>query len=220
MMTMLVAGHETTAIILAWFWYVLSQNPTVEQKMISEIDDVLQGRVPTMADLPALSYTLMVLQETMRIYPPVGVTARQTVTEDEIAGYKIPARSVVTVCAYTTHRHPGFWQDPDCFDPGRFTPEKSRSRHRHAYFPFLSGRHLCIGQSFAITESQLIVAMLAQRLSIRPIPGQSIKPLLGVTLRMQDGMMVTAGKRTRWSGMFYLPSCTRIALRGGRCSHE
>ena len=172
-----------------------SDNPASEQKVVSEIDNVLQGRIPTIEDLPSLSYTQNVLLESMRLYPPVSVTARQTIKEDEISGYKIPAKSLVTISAYTTHRHPDFWEDPDAFDPDRFTPENSKGRHRHAYFPFLSGRHICIGQSCAIMEGQLIAALIMQRFVIRRVPGQSITPLLEITLRMDEGMMVTAEKR-------------------------
>ena len=193
--TFLGAGHETTAVTLAWVWYLLSKHPEVERKLHAEISEVLEGRIPTVADIPQLSYTRMVIQETMRLYPPAWAMSRGIVNDDEIGGYKIQAGSLMALSPYITHRHTDFWDNPEGFDPERFTPEQIAERPRYAYFPFGGGPRQCIGNEFALMEAQLIVAMVAQKYRLHLVPGQRIEPDPIFTLRPSDGVQVTLHAR-------------------------
>ena len=197
--TMLFAGHETTAIAMSWTLHLLGKHPDVMQRVVSEIDRELKGEMPSYQDLPRLSELKQVFEESMRLYPPVWVLTRQAKEEDEIDGYRIPAKALIIVSPYTTHRHPDFWNEPTRFDPERFSDEQSAGRHRTAYIPFLSGRHQCLGKPFALMEGQLILAMLLQRYSIAPMAGFFVTPDPGATLRQKNGMMVTATKRDVYS---------------------
>ncbi|MCC7009706.1 MAG: cytochrome P450 [Acidobacteria bacterium] len=192
-LTMLIAGHETTAVALAWLWWVLTRHPDVERQVIVELDERLGARTPTAADMPALDYTRGVIQEVLRLYPPVTFTMRQAVSPQQIAGVPIPRGGLVLLCAWTTHRHAAFWPDPDRFDPERFV--RAASRHHYAYFPFGGGRHLCIGQSFALLEAQLILAIVLQRVRIRPAGAVEPEPDPAITLRQKHGFLVTAVAR-------------------------
>lgn len=193
--TMLFAGHETTAIAISWTLHLLGKHPDAMQRVVAEIDHELKGEIPSYQDLPRLSELKKVFEESMRLYPPVWVLTRQAKEEDEIAGYRIPAKALVMVSPYTTQRHPDFWNEPTRFDPERFSDEQSAGRHRTAYIPFLSGRHQCLGKPFALMEGQLMLAMLLQRYSIAPVAGFSVTPDPCATLRLKNGMMVTATKR-------------------------
>jgi cytochrome P450 len=193
--TMLFAGSETTALMLSWTWYLLSQHPEVERQLHTELDEVLAGRLPTIDDLSALKYTRMVLQETMRLYPPVWFLFRQSLKEDEINGYHVAANAKVVVSPYSTHRHPDFWENPEQFDPLRFTPENSQGRPRYAYLPFGAGRHLCLGNNLAMMEGQLILATVAQRLRLIPMPGHPVQTEPLITMRMRHGLLATASTR-------------------------
>ncbi len=190
-MTLLLAGHETTANALTWTWYLLSKHPDAAQKLRAELDLVLRGRTPTMDDLPNLNYTRMVIEETLRLYPPAWGVTRMAINDDEIGGYRLPARSVVGFSMYSMHRHPDYWENPEQFDPERFTPERSANRPRYAYFPFGGGPRQCIGNSFAMTEAQLILATVAQRFRLELVPGFRVEPQALVTLRPRYGMTMT-----------------------------
>jgi cytochrome P450 len=190
-----VAGSETTGLMLSWTWYLLSQHPDALRRLHAELDEVLGGRLPTVDDLADLKYTRMVLQETMRLYPPVWFLFRQSLQEDEIDGYRITANAKVVVSPYTTHRHPAFWPNPEQFDPERFTPENSQGRPRYAYLPFGAGRHLCLGNNLAMMEGQLVLATIAQRYRIEPVPGHAVKPEPLITMRMRHGLMATVSTR-------------------------
>jgi cytochrome P450 len=181
-LTLFVAGHETTATTLAWAWSLLAAHPEVEQRLHAEVDTVLGGRTPTVADLPALSYTRMIVDETLRLYPAGWLFSRMPEADEEVDGYRIPAKSTVFISPYITHRHPDFWQNADTFDPQRFAPEQSESRPRYAYFPFGGGPRMCIGNNFALMEAHLIVAMIAQTYRLRLAPGAVVEPKAGVTL--------------------------------------
>src|SRR6266700_2445217 len=187
-MTLLLAGHETTATALAWTWYFLSQYPEVEHCLYSELDMVLGGHLPTVELLPELHYTHMVLEEVLRLYPPTFGLGRKAIADDEIGGYVIPANSMVLLCPYTTHRHPAFWQHPEVFNPERFTAKQEASRPRYAYFPFGGGPRMCIGNAFAFMEMQLVLATVAQRYQLRLVPGHSVEPKLSFTLRPRYGL--------------------------------
>jgi len=190
-LTLLFAGHETTSNILTWTWYLLSQHPEVEYRLHAELDEVLSGDVPTIEHLPKLTYSRMVLEEVMRLYPPVWVIGRKALADDELGGYHIPANSLVVLSPYLTHHHPDFWEQPEIFDPERFTPKSAANRPRYAYFPFIGGPRMCIGNHFAMMEAQLVLATIAQRYQLRLVPGHTVEPEALVTLRPRDGLPMT-----------------------------
>jgi cytochrome P450 len=194
--TLLLAGYETTAAALSWTWYLLSQHPEVEDRLHSELDTVLAGRPPTVEQLDALPYTRMVIQEAMRLYPPAFGFTRFAIAEDEIGGYTIPAHSVIFLSAYATHRHPEFWEEPEVFDPERFTPERSAGRPRFAYFPFGGGPRQCIGNAFAMMEAQLVLATIAQRYYLRLVPGHPVEPVALPIMRPRYGLPMTLHSRS------------------------
>ena len=193
--TFLGAGHETTAVTLAWVWYLLSKHPHVERQVETEVDAVLGGRTPTVEDIPRLSYTRLVIQETLRLYPPAWGMSRGIADDDEIDGYPIPAGALMVLSPYVTHRHPAFWDNPEGFEPERFTPERVAERPRYAYFPFGGGPRQCIGNEFALMEAQLIIAMVVQRYRLQLVPGQHIEPDPIFTLRPSSGVQVTLHAR-------------------------
>jgi cytochrome P450 len=137
----------------------------------------------------------MLIKETMRLYPATWSIPRHAIHEDEIGGYYIPANSLITINSYTIHRHPAFWEQPEVFDPERFTPEREASRPRFAYFPFGGGPHLCIGNSFAMMEAQLLIATIAQRYRLRMVPGHEVRPTVIVTLQPANGLPMTLHER-------------------------
>ncbi len=187
-MTLFLAGHETTALALTWAWYLLSQNPQVEAKLHTELNEVLGGRVPSFEDIPRLRYTEMVLAETLRIYPPAWLLGRLALEDCEIDGYHIPAQSMVVMSPYVVHRDPRYYPDSLRFDPERWRPEAKESRPKFAYFPFGGGNRLCIGEGFAWTEGILIIATLAQRWRPRLVPGHPVETKAMITLRPKYGM--------------------------------
>ena len=199
-LTILLAGHETTAVTLSWTWYLLSQHTDVEHKLHAELAATLGGRTPAVTDLPNLPYTKMVIEETLRLYPPAWGMARQAREADEIRGYHIPAGAPVAVSQYVTHRHPDFWENPEAFDPERFTPARSAGRPHFAYFPFGGGPRQCIGNNFALMEAQLILATLAQRYGLRLQPGHVVEPQAMLTLRPRNGVRMTVHEREASQG--------------------
>ena len=179
-MTLLFGGHETTATALTWACYLLALNPQCQDQIRTEVSDL--GR-PGAEDLPRLTYTRMVLEETLRLFPPAWSFGRKAIRDDEVGGYAIPAGSLVWVCPFLTHRDPRFWERPETFEPERFAPERAASRHRLAYFPFASGPRMCIGAHFAMTMAQLTLASIARRYRLRLAPGSSVEPEALITLR-------------------------------------
>ncbi len=190
--TFLLAGHETTANALAWTWYLLGQNLQAEEKLHAELAGVLGARAPGVEDLPRLRYAAMVIDESMRLYPPAWAFSRSNIEDDELGGYRIKRGSLVYISQYVTHRHPAFWDEPDRFDPERFAPECSAKRPKYAYFPFGGGPRACIGSQFALTEAALILCTLAQRYRLRLIPGHPVEMQPLVTLRPRYGVKVVA----------------------------
>jgi cytochrome P450 len=186
--TLLIAGHETTATALSWTFYLLSQNPPARQRLRQELDLVLAGRLPSTADLPSLPYARMVIDESMRLYPPAWVTERIAEADDEICGYKIPAGTVMVVSPYVMQRHPAYWENPGSFDPERFLPERSAGRPRYAYFPFGGGPRMCIGNSLALTEAQLVLATVVQHCQLELATEPPVEPLPLVILRQKGGL--------------------------------
>jgi cytochrome P450 len=194
-MTLILAGHETTGAALTWTWYLLSQNPEARGRLHGELDQVLSGRAPGLDDLERLPYVRMVFAESMRLYPPAWGLPRETIGDDTLGGYHIPARSLVTLSQWVTQRHPDFWEIPEQFDPERFTPERSEGRPRFAYFPFGGGARQCIGNHFALMEAQLVLATLAQRFTFDLVPGHPVEPDPTFTLRPRHGMLMTIRER-------------------------
>jgi cytochrome P450 len=195
-LTIFVAGHETTALALTWTWYVLSMHPEHEARMHAELDEVLSGREPEWADVARLTYTRMILQESMRLYPAVHTLAFRMAQEDDVVcGTRIPKGSLVTIIPWIIHRHRNLWENPDRFEPERFTPESVARRDRLAYLPFGFGPRICIGASFAMTEAVLILATLAQRFRLRVTPGFRVEPLAMFTLRAKNGIQMTVDSR-------------------------
>lgn len=197
MITLLFAGHETTANALAWTWYLLSQHPEVERRLHVELDEVLAGQRPSVEHLPHLPYSRMVLDEALRLYPPLYATNRKAIADDELRGYHIPANSMIMVCPYLTHRHPAFWEQPERFDPERFTPQRSAGRPEYAYFPFFRGPRMCIGNNFALMEAQLVLATIAQHYQLRLVPGHLVEPEPLLTLRPRGGLPMTLHEISR-----------------------
>ena len=183
-----MAGHETTANSLAWTWYLLSQAPKVEDRLHAELAGVLEGRPPTLDDVPQLSYTRAIFEETIRLYPPVPLLARQALRDETIRGRAVPAGSLVLVVPWLLHRHRKFWGKPDHYIPERFLPENARHRFRHAYLPFSVGPRICAGAAFGLTEAILCIATLAQRVRLRLAPHAVVSPVCRLTLRPGDDL--------------------------------
>ncbi len=196
-MTLFSTGSESVANALAWTWYLLSKNPQVERRLKAELDEVLAGRAPTFADLSRLTYAKMVIEESLRLYPPGYRFSRHAVEDDEIGGYAIPAGSLVILSPWVTHRLPRFWQNPEGFDPERFSPERAAGRPQYAYFPFGGGPRFCIGRELALMEAQLIVAAVAQRYRLDLVPGHKVEPQALLTLQPRSGVVVVAHRQER-----------------------
>lgn len=186
--TIFLAGHETTAMAMTWTWFLLSQHPQEEAKLHAELDSVLGGRAPVHEDLGKLSYTRMVVEESMRIYPPVHTIGREAMGADTLAGRHIPKGSTILIAPWLLHRHVKLWENPGRFDPERFSPERSAARARFSYLPFGGGKRICIGAAFALAEATVLLATLAQRYRLRVVPGHKVEPQGLITLRARHGM--------------------------------
>jgi cytochrome P450 len=186
--TIFLAGHETTAMAMTWTWFLLSQHPAAEAKLHAELEAVLGGRVPSHDDLSKLTYTRMVVEESMRIYPPVHTIARQAMADDTLAGRRVPKGSTVMIVPWLLHRHVKLWENPGRFDPERFSHERSSARARFSYLPFGGGKRICIGAAFALAEATILLATLAQHFTLRVVPGHPVEPQGLITLRARHGM--------------------------------
>lgn len=191
-MTILLAGHETTANALSWAFVLLAQNPGVEEKLRAELQSVLGGREPTAADMPRLQYTSAVLHEALRLYPPVWALARSASEDDVIGGVTIPKGSLVFFMPFIVHRRGDVWPDAEKFDPSRWLPGGHRPKSRCAFMPFSSGPRKCIGDGFALLEGTLVLATLLQRVKLSLVPGQRIEAEPVFTLRPREGVKVVA----------------------------
>src|ERR1044071_5570531 len=194
-MTLFLAGHETTANALTWTWYLLSEHPEVEARLHAEIDSVLQGKLPTVADVERLTYTEMVFAEAMRLYPPVWVMSRRAVSSYKVGKYYVPARSIILLSQYVMHHDERYYPEPERFDPDRWTPEAKARRPKYAYFPFGGGPRMCVGEQFAWMEGILLIATLAQQWKLRLVPGHPVKLQPLITLRPKHGMRMTIESR-------------------------
>ena len=190
-LTLLLAGHETTANALSWTLFLLAQHPHIEARLQEDYQRVLNGRPVLIEDLPQLPFTRMVVEEAMRLYPPAWGLGRRALGNDEIGGYAIPKGTYVLIFPYVTHRHPACWERPDAFDPERFSAPLAAGRHRFAYFPFGGGPRLCLGNQFALYEAQLILATILSRYQLRPLPGAVVTPEPLVTLRPRGDLLMT-----------------------------
>ncbi|MEM7599784.1 MAG: cytochrome P450 [Verrucomicrobiota bacterium] len=187
-MTIFIAGHETTANAMSWVWYILSQKPAILAKVKAEVAQVLGDRVPTARDFPQLEYCLKVFKETMRLYPPVPMLPRHVEQDDQLGGYHIKGGDDVFFGSYLLHRRPDFWENPEQFDPHRFDKEQERKRHTFAYLPFGGGPRICLGNNFALMEAVFIMAMTVQRYDLELKPGHQVEPLITLTTRPKGGM--------------------------------
>jgi cytochrome P450 len=194
-MTIFLAGHETTANALTWMWYLLSGAPDVEARMHEEIDRVLGGRLPTLADIPNLPYVEKVVTEAMRLYPPAWIIGRRAIEDYPVEGYVVPARSVMVLSPYIVHHDARFFVDAERFDPDRWTSAFKASLPPFAYFPFGGGARRCIGEAFAWMELVLVASTIAQRWQLRLVPGHPVVPQPLVTLRVKHGLKMTAHRR-------------------------
>lgn len=196
--TIFAAGHETTANALTWTFYLLAQHPEVEARLHEEVDRVLAGRAPTLDDLPNLPYTLMVIKEAMRLYPPAWILNGRTAIEDVvIGGYTIPRGAIIFIAPYVMHRLPQYFPDPERFDPERFTPAREKALPKFAYMPFGGGPRVCIGNSFALMEGHLILATVAQQFRLRLQPGFEVEMASLITLTPKNGMPMSLERRRR-----------------------
>lgn len=193
--TLLLAGHETTALNLSWTWYLLSQHPEVEAKLHAELDAVLGGRMPCAADIPRLPYTDRVIRETLRLYPPAWRIFRRTLEPLQVGEYVLPAGSNIVLSQWVTQRDPRWFPEPNRFDPERWKEENATKLPRFAYFPFGGGPRVCIGAGFAMMEATLLLAAIAQRYRARLAPNQRIAPLASITLRPKNGIRVKLEER-------------------------
>ena len=183
-LTMLMAGHETTAKALSWTSYLLDEHPDVAARLDREL-----------ARDPRTPFTLQVVQESMRLYPPVWLISRVATVDDEIDGFPVPAGALVCISPYLLHRHPEYWDDPERFDPDRFSAERSAGRPEFAFMPFSGGPRRCIGERFALFEAQLALATIRRRVAIRLVPGHPVEPEALVTLRPRHGLLATIAPR-------------------------
>jgi cytochrome P450 len=196
-MTLILAGHETTANALSWTWYLLARHPEVERQLHAELDEVLDhGRgLPTVGDLPRLRYTEMILSESMRLYPPAWVVGRLAIRDYRVCDYVVPAGSLVLVSQYVMHRDARFFAEPERFDPARWTPEARETRPAYSYFPFGGGARRCIGEGFAWMEGVLLVAAIAARWRMRLDPEHRVETYPRITLRPRRGIRITLERR-------------------------
>jgi cytochrome P450 len=193
--TIFTAGHETTAMAMTWTWYLLSQHPAEEAKLHAELHSVLGGRSPNSDDLSKLAYARMVIEESMRLYPPVHTIARAALADDTLAGRHVPKGSIVLIAPWVIHRHRQLWHNPGRFDPERFSPDETTARPRFSYLPFGGGRRICIGAAFAIAEATILLATIAQHYRLRLVSAHPVEPQGLITLRPRGGMMMTLTPR-------------------------
>jgi cytochrome P450 len=195
LMTLFMAGHETTANTLAWVFYLLSHNHGAEAHLHAELDRVLGGRAPTLADLPNLPYAEHVVTEALRLYPTVWLLGREAIEPTEVGGYRVPVGMTVYMSQWVVHRDPRWYDDPEKYRPERWADGLQKRLHRYAYFPFGGGPRICIGNGFAMMEAVLLLATIAGRYRLTMAPGATVTPLPTMTLRPDEGVMMTLTRR-------------------------
>jgi len=194
-LTLLTAGHENIGAALSWTWYLLAKHPDVQNDVYDEIHGQLQGRSPSIDDLPRLPLIKAVFEESMRLYPPGWGELRESISADEINGFPIPKKAIIILCQWVTHRHPDFWDQPERFNPARFLPSSAANRHRFAYFPFGGGPRICIGMQFALIEGPLVLATILQRFRVELVSDHPVEPDATFTLRPRHGLKVVLHPR-------------------------
>jgi cytochrome P450 len=194
-MTLFLAGHETTALTLSWSWYLLARHPRAEQQFHAELDQVLGGREPDVSDLPNLKYTEMIAKEAMRLYPPAYAVGREAIEETEIGGYRVPRGTQMFAFQWVTHRDPRYFERPDEFEPERWASESIQRLPKYAYFPFGGGPRQCIGNYFAMMEVVLLLATIGQRFRFSLIEGFEMEVLPVLSLRPKNGIKVKLTRR-------------------------
>ena len=198
-MTIIVAGHETTAGTLNWAWYLLSQHPQVEAALHAEVDAL--GKPPGFDDLGDLRFTKQIIDETLRLYPPVWLYSRKAIDEDRLkhedGDVRIPAGADVFLCPYLLHRDKRFWTEPDAFRPERFTDEKIKERNRHVYYPFSLGSRRCIGEFFSIVDMQLHFGLLGQYVRLHHVPDKPIEIEPHINLRSRNSILMRPEVRSQ-----------------------
>ena len=193
-MTLFLAGHETTALALSWSWYLLASHPEAEKKFHAELDEVLGGRTPVVSDMPNLKYTEMIAKEAMRLYPPAYAVGREAIEETEIGGFRVPKGTQLFAFQWVTHRDPRYFDDPAAFKPERWTSEISEQLPKYAYFPFGGGPRQCIGNYFAMMEIVLLLATIGQRFQFA-LTEEKVEVLPVLSLRPKSGIKVTVKQR-------------------------
>jgi cytochrome P450 len=187
-MTLFLAGHETTALVLSWAWFLLAEHPQAEHKLMAELNTVLAGRTPSADDWPRLKFTEMIALESMRLYPPAYVVGREAIVDCGIGGYAVPRGTTVLMSQWAVQRDPRFFEEPNAFRPERWGEERIKSLPKFAYFPFGGGPRVCIGQQFAMMELVLVLATIAQKFRFRMQPGAKVTPQASFTLRPATGI--------------------------------
>jgi cytochrome P450 len=195
-MTLIVAGHETTASGLNWTWYLLSQNPEAEAKLHAEIDASAEKAEPSLSEMEQLEYTRNVVDEALRLYPPGWLLSRRTIGPDTLSGYEVPAGTDVLLCLYLLHRHPRYWKEPDAFRPERFDAAHEAERPRFAYMPFAAGPRHCIGESLALYEMYMHLYKVARRYRLRYVPERTLELEAQINLRTKHPLMMKLERRT------------------------
>jgi cytochrome P450 len=193
--TLLFAGHETTANALTWLFYLLSQHADADARVHAEAASLCGGRDLTPDDLGRLAYTGMTIRETLRLYTPIWAIVRRATADDEVDGYRLPAGSMVVISPHATHRHPHFWESPEAFDPSRFAPDRAAAMHPFAYIPFGAGGRYCVGRELAKLEMLVISTMVTRRYRLALAPGQRVEAAPGITLRARYGMTMLLESR-------------------------
>jgi len=194
-MTLFLAGHETTALALSWSWYLLATHPEAEKEFHAELEEVLGGRAPEVSDLPRLKYTEMIAKEAMRLYPPAYAIGREALEETEIGGYRVPKRTQLFAFQWVTHRDARYFERPDAFEPERWVSESMQRLPKYAYFPFGGGPRQCIGNYFAMMEIVLLLATIGQRFRFLLAQGQTVEVLPVLSLRPKNGIKVVVEER-------------------------
>jgi cytochrome P450 len=189
-LSLLFAGHETTANTLCWTWHLLGRHPQVVARLAAEVQEVAGERPVRPDDLPHLSYTEQVIREALRLYPPAWWAERTPLEDVTLGGYRVPARTPVVISVYVTHRDPRFFPRPDHFDPDRFAPGQVEGIPRYGYLPFGAGSHICIGNGFALMEARLLLAAMVQRFALEALPGSPVAPRPAITMGLAGGLPV------------------------------
>ena len=197
-MTLFLAGHETTALTLAYTLYALGKYPEIERRVVAEIAAVLAGEAPTVEHVERLVYTKQVIEESLRLYPPAWATGREVLEDFELRGHRVAKGTQLIMAEWVVHRDPRWFPDPEAFDPDRWTPERRRELPRYAYFPFGGGPRVCIGSHFAMLEATLLLALILPRYHLELVAGQRLEFEPSVTLRPKgEGILATARARSQ-----------------------